>query len=107
MTARGTTLLELIVALTILGLLAALSAAQLRAVRGINSGGGDSLERIAINDTVRALRVRAVTSRTVQHAAILVSGRAWLVSAWPDGAVVSDAPIGLDPATGEVIRAAR
>lgn len=94
---RGVTLIELVVAITILGLLATLSVSQLQPL-GVRPR---VTEQQTAADTARALRLRALTSGTVQRASIIIAGRAWLVSAWPDGHVITDAPAALYRTSGE------
>lgn len=89
--------MELLVAITILGLLASLSVSQLPPLRVRPRAS----EQQAAADTARALRLRALTTGTVQRATVIIAGRAWLMSAWPEGYVITDAPVALRPTAGE------
>jgi prepilin-type N-terminal cleavage/methylation domain-containing protein len=106
---RGTTLIEVIVAVAIIGLLAALSAVQLRSPSSAPSSASDEGrdEMTAALDSAAVLRERALRSHRMQRTVVMLDGRSWLVSAFPDGSVFTDADLPFDRLTGERYHAAR
>jgi prepilin-type N-terminal cleavage/methylation domain-containing protein len=88
----GSTLLELIVALAVLGILLAVTTIVLRPEASAGPGGG--LQRAA-----RA-RERALESGHPVGDTFTIAGRAGFLVALPDGRVVADTMLHLDPATG-------
>jgi prepilin-type N-terminal cleavage/methylation domain-containing protein len=88
----GSTLIELIVALAVLGILLAVSTL---ALRPDGPPDGDSgLRRAAV------ARERALASGHPVRDTFSVQGRVGFLLALPDGRVVTDTTLHLDPATG-------
>ena len=102
---HGTTLIEVIVAVAILGVLAALSATQLRTswVERPTSPSDATADDMSVAlDSVAAVRLRAIEARRLQRAIVAFDGRPRLVSALPDGSVFIDGALPMNRLTGQV-----
>lgn len=94
---RGTTLLELLVVLVILGVIAGVTAAAL----------GAPAHDVATRDSVGAARARIQEARLQAGRAghpvplvLTLEGRLIEVTAMPDGSVLGGEPLGLDRLSG-------
>jgi prepilin-type N-terminal cleavage/methylation domain-containing protein len=94
-TSAGVTLIELLVALTLLGLLAGIAGLTFHTLPATPVLGANAARVVAARDS--ALRTGYAVSVT-----LLVAGRAYDATAFPDGRVLTEAPIGVDPLTGMV-----
>jgi prepilin-type N-terminal cleavage/methylation domain-containing protein len=103
MSARvGVTLLELMVVIAILSVLAAVSGLAMRRARPVADLDATAAIALAARDS--ALRTGRVVSVRV---AALGSRRAAAITAYPDGRVLADAQLGIDPLSGRVPHAKR
>jgi prepilin-type N-terminal cleavage/methylation domain-containing protein len=88
----GVTLLELLVSITVLALLSAITTLAMRRV-----------EPPLANDPVRMLadsiRNTVATGRA-SHLELIINGKAVSVQVRPDGSVVADSVLGIEPLTG-------
>jgi prepilin-type N-terminal cleavage/methylation domain-containing protein len=90
---RGVTLVELLVALAILGLMTGVVVLQAKPARLARSDWR--------SDSVATLRRRAVTQGRAQTAILVIdSARAYPLTALPDGRVVADSVMDVDAFTG-------
>lgn len=96
----GVTLIELSVALAILGVAAALTGLAVRAIPE-----PDAAELRA--GRVDAARRRALAERIPVTVELADSGRLLRAVAFPDGRVVADSALGMDPYSGRRREAAR
>jgi prepilin-type N-terminal cleavage/methylation domain-containing protein len=97
MTHRGLTLIEMLITLTLLGVLAAVTTLAIRRVTPPDPN--DPLTVIA--DTINAV-MKSGRPATLQF---MVNGRPALATLNPDGSVVADSVLHVDRLTGESNRA--
>ena len=97
---HGVTLAELTVVIVILGVVAAVSSIAV-ATKVLVPAGDTRIARVAF---VRAEAVRSGHAATLQ---LDVDGETYLVTAFPDGRVITDAPIAVDQLSGRAAHAAR
>lgn len=90
--ARGATLLELLVALAVVGAMAGVAGLAFRAV--------DDAEPPTAREEVAIARRRAVAERRPVVLTVRQGERVVSVTAMPDGSVVADTALGIDPASG-------
>jgi prepilin-type N-terminal cleavage/methylation domain-containing protein len=95
----GVTLLELLVTLALLGLLAGVAGLTLRTVPAV-----PVLDAAA---PVVAARDSALRNGYPVSITLIVAGRVYDATAFPDGRVLTDAPLDIDPLTGSVRREGR
>lgn len=90
---RGVTLVELMVVILLLGLLSS--------VVGLTMGSTPSVASLDPT-TVAVLQARDSALRTGYRVTISITleGRAHHATAYPDGRVITDAPVGIDPLSG-------
>lgn len=91
----GLTLLELIVAIVLLGTIAATATLAMRP-------GTPPLrtEREAAQDSLRALRLRAIEERRPLSTEVVVDSTVYRLTAWPSGAVTGAGIVGADRLSG-------
>ena len=94
---RGTTLLELVVAITILGIVA--GVVSLAAWAPPQPGGDEPWVRVRVARDSALLQGRVVT------ATVMLNGRPANATALPDGRVMADSGLRIRSLTGEVARA--
>ena len=97
---RGVTLAELMVVIVILGVMAAVTGIAFTTKMPVPEADA----RIA---RVAAARADAVLSGQTATLQLDVDGEMYLVTAFPDGRVVTDAPIAVDQLSGRTMHAAR
>jgi prepilin-type N-terminal cleavage/methylation domain-containing protein len=89
----GVTLVELVVALCVVGLVAAVVGIAIpRATPPIGEG--------AVAQAVMAARQTAITSGHATTVDVTVKGTLHSVTASPDGLIVADSALGIDPLSG-------
>ena len=96
--ARGTTLVELMVTLALLGILSAVGTMQLRSLPAPSTEDPASV--------LRAVRRTALATGRVVTGRVVVRDSSFEFAAYPDGSVVSDSASGIQRLTG-VLRRAR
>lgn len=94
---RGLTLLELVVVLAIVGILSGVAATSIPK----RTPTPDSL------DAVAGVRRAALSTGRAQYAIVVRDGRAWAISALPDGSVIGDTVFGIERYAGRRLRDAR
>jgi prepilin-type N-terminal cleavage/methylation domain-containing protein len=99
-TSAGVTLIELLVTLTLLGLLAGVAGLTFRTLPAAPVLSANATRVVAARDS-------ALRSGYPVNVTLLVTGRAYDATAFPDGRVLTDAPISIDPLTGVVRDATR
>ena len=97
---RGVTLAELMVVIVILGVMAAVTGVAF-VTRAPVPAADARLARVA---DARAEAVRTGQAATLQ---VRLNGETFLVTAFPDGRIVTDAPVAIDPLSGRAMHAAR
>lgn len=97
---RGFTLAELMVVIMILGVMAAVTGVAF-ATKAPVPVADARLARVA---AARDSAVRTGQPTTVQ---LDVDGALYLATTYPDGRVITDAPVAIDPLSGRSVRATR
>lgn len=101
---HGVTLVELLVVITLLSVIAAVSGLALHRARPLSSTSEIAAAVMAARDS--SLRTGHVVTVTMPDSA-LGTWRPVTATAYPDGRVLADRALGIDPFTGRVPHATR